>query len=83
MNRDTVYAELTKIFQNVFDDNTIQLSDHTTAKDIPQWDSLNHINLVVASEQKFGIRFMTTDITRLANVGEFVDTILKKCSAKA
>ena len=78
MNRDQVYAKLTTIFRNVFDNDSIELSDQMTSKDIKQWDSLNHINLMVASEKTFGIRFITRDVARLKNVGEFVDVILKK-----
>lgn len=77
-NREQIYQELTKIFHSVFDNDSLQLSDTTTAKDVAEWDSLNHINLVVAVEQKFRIKFNTAEVARMANVGEFVNSILRK-----
>ena len=73
-----VYAALTEIFHNVFDDDRITISESTTAKDIPQWDSLYHINLVIAVEQRFKVKFNTVEVAHMANVGEFVSAILKK-----
>jgi acyl carrier protein len=83
VTRDDIYADLQRIFHDVFDNDTIQLSDAMTAKDIPQWDSLNHINIIVSAEKKFGIRFTTADIARLANVGQFVDTITRKIATRS
>lgn len=82
MTRDEVYAELTAIFHHVFDDERITLSDSMTARDLKPWDSLNHINLIVATEKRFQIRFTTAEVTRMANVGEFVDTILQKTAMR-
>jgi acyl carrier protein len=78
--RQQVYARLTEIFRDVFDNPSINLFDAMTAKDLAQWDSLNHINLVVAVEQKFHVRFNTREVAQMANVGEFVDTILHKAA---
>ncbi len=78
--RDQVFERLTQIFRDVFDDPRLVISDLTTAKDVKDWDSLNHINLVVATEQAFKVRFNTTEVARMANVGEFVDAILRKSS---
>jgi len=78
MTRELIQQELTSVFRDVFDNETILITDQTTAKDIPQWDSLNHINLIIAAEQRFKIKFLTAEITRLANVGQFVELILKK-----
>jgi acyl carrier protein len=80
--RDEVHRKLTSIFHNVFDDSTITLRDTMTAKDLAQWDSLNHINLIVATEQSFGVKFKTAEIAGLSNVGEFIDAILKKLPAR-
>jgi acyl carrier protein len=54
-----------------------------TAADIAEWDSFNHINLIVATEAKFGIKFQTTEIESLRNVGHFVELIGKKLAASA
>ncbi len=78
MTRDEIYLALTVIFHDVFDDPRIKLFDAMTAKDLAGWDSLNHINLIIAVEQKYKIRFNTTEVARLANVGEFIDAILRK-----
>ena len=54
-----------------------------TAADIAEWDSFNHINLIVATEAKFGIKFQTSEIESLRNVGHFVELIEKKLAAGA
>jgi len=54
MNRDQAFTDLTMIFREVFDNDSIQISDQMTAKDIKQWDSLNHINLIVSAEKSSG-----------------------------
>ncbi len=77
-DRKKIFQELTAIFHAVFDDERITLSDITTAADIPAWDSVNHINLVISVEQKFKLRFNTSEVARMKNVGEFVDAIIKK-----
>lgn len=63
-------VRLQQVFREVFDDDEITISDETTARDIPEWDSLAHVSLVVAVEQEFGVRFASTDVGRLKNVGE-------------
>ncbi len=78
MTREQVFKELTEIFWDVFDDEDIELTDETTADDIEDWDSLEQINLVVACEKKFNVKFDMKEIQNLKNVGEMVDTILAK-----
>ncbi len=78
MSRDEVYEVLDEVFQDVFDDDSIMVNDGTTADDIEDWDSLEHINLIVAVEKAFKIRFSLGETTGMKNVGEMVDTILKK-----
>lgn len=77
---DEILAKLTLVFRDVFDDDTIVLSDDTSALDIPQWDSLTHITLCVAAEDAFGTHLSTGEIARLANVGELVALLGEKCS---
>ncbi len=69
---------LNGIFREVFDDPSIILKRETTADDIDEWDSLSHINLVIAVETKFNIRFALGELQTLKNVGEMVDLIEKK-----
>ena len=80
MSRQEVYEQLTTVFQDVFDDDSISVQDNTSARDIDEWDSLNHINLVLGVEQKFGVKFKTAEVAQLANVGEFIELILTKLS---
>lgn len=78
MTREEAYEKLSEVFQDVFDDENIVVTDSTTADDIEDWDSLEHINLVVAVEKKFGIKFNMGEVNSFKNVGEMVDIILKR-----
>ncbi len=78
MTREKVYEELNEVFQDVFDDATIQVKETTTSDDIEDWDSLEHINLVVAVEKKFGIKFNMGEVNTMKDVGEMVDIILRR-----
>lgn len=83
MTRDQIYAALTEVFHDVFDDDSIVLSDAMTAADVPDWDSQNHINLILAAENRFGIRFRTAELDSLKNVGEFVALIESRLATPA
>ncbi|MCR4695692.1 MAG: acyl carrier protein [Lachnospiraceae bacterium] len=78
MERTDIYAKLNEIFRDVFDDESITVNDNTTANDIEDWDSLEHINLVVAVENCFKIKFNMGEVAVLKNVGEMVDLISAK-----
>ncbi len=78
MTRNDIYEKLTMVFRDFFDDEEIELSDNTTSDDIDDWDSLEHINLLVAVEQEFGIKFNMNEVTNMKNVGEMVDIILNR-----
>jgi acyl carrier protein len=69
---------LTPIFREVFDDETVELTRSTTADDIEAWDSLTHMNLVIALELGFKIKFALGELQILKNVGEMLDLINKK-----
>ncbi len=75
-------ARITPIFHQVFEDDSIVLKRATTADDIDAWDSLSHINLVIAIEMAFGIRFALGELQALKNVGEMIDLIDKKIKKK-
>lgn len=77
MTREAIYERLNTVFQDVFDDEEITVNDATTAADIEDWDSLEHINLVAAVEKEFGIKFTMGQVVTMKNVGEMVDIILK------
>ena len=75
MERAAILQQLTTIFRDVFDEPGLQIDYATTAQDVPGWDSMNHITIVVATERHFGIRVPTSEIEKLQNVGEFVSLI--------
>ena len=77
MTREAIFEELTEIFRDIFDDEEIELTDETTADDIEDWDSLEQINLLVAIEKKYSIKFKLDDVAKLANVGDMVSLIEK------
>lgn len=78
MTRQEIKEQLNKIFIEVFDDDSIEISDSTTAMDIDDWDSLSHITLISTIEEKFGVEFKFDEITSLKNVGEFISCIESK-----
>ena len=57
MSREEIYEQLNEVFRDVFDDDTIEVNDQTTSRDIEDWDSLEHINLIAAIETQFGMKF--------------------------
>ncbi|MCR4925793.1 MAG: acyl carrier protein [Clostridiales bacterium] len=78
MSRDEIFEELNEIFQDVFDDEDITVSESTTADEIEDWDSLSHITLISAVEKKFKMRFKMNEVVNMANVGEMVDIIAER-----
>lgn len=78
MTERQYYEELTSIFRDVLDNEGIVLAPETSAADVPEWDSFNHVNIVVASEMKFGVKFTAGELEMLRNVGDFVALIQKK-----
>lgn len=69
MNRTEIFEKLTGVFQDVFDDDSIYITDTTTAADIDGWDSLTHINLLASVEDEFDIKFDMKAVLGLKNVG--------------
>ena len=78
MIRETVFERLNMIFRNIFDDDDIILGEATSSVDIEDWDSLEQINLVVAIQEDFNIKFNIDEVNAMKNVGEMVDFILEK-----
>jgi acyl carrier protein len=75
---DDVYARLNDIFYDIFDDDTIVVTPELTASDIPEWDSLNHIKLMLTVQKVFKMKFSAAEIANLKNVGELADLIRGK-----
>lgn len=78
MERETILAKVQEIFRDILDEDEIELKDNTTANDVDDWDSLTHIQLVVAIEKAFKIKFTSKEILSWKNVGEMIDSIQGK-----
>jgi acyl carrier protein len=72
VDQSAILNDLTDIFREVLDDPTLELRSDSTAEDVPNWDSMNHIIIVVEVERHFGIKFQTAEMEELRNVGELV-----------
>jgi acyl carrier protein len=68
-------AELSEVFQQVFDDDELVVTRDTTAADVEGWDSLTHVSLLLALEKRFAIRFKSGQVAALKSVGELADLI--------
>lgn len=80
MSKEAIYEKLNEVFRDVFDDDSITVNADTTADDIEDWDSLEHINLVSAVEKEFGVKFTMAQVVGMKNVGEMVEVILHAVS---
>ncbi len=78
MSKEEVFIKLNEVFRDVFDDESITVTETTTADDIEDWDSLEHINLLAAVEQEFGMKFNMGQVVSMKNVGEMADIILSQ-----
>ena len=72
---DGTLARLQDVFRDVFDNDELVINRQTTAADIDDWDSINHVNLVLAVEREFKVRLSSSGIANLKNVGELVDLL--------
>ena len=70
-----IYARLNKVFRDVFDDDSITVNPKTTANDIEDWDSLEHITLIAAVEKEFKMKFKMGEISSMKNVGEMASIV--------
>jgi len=78
MERDDILAKVQEVFRDELEVEDLVLTDETTADDVEEWDSLSHVQLVVALEKAFGIKFTSREILSWDNVGDLVDCISKK-----
>ena len=75
MERSEIFKKVNEIFCDELDNEDIVLNDDTTADDVEEWDSLSHVQLIVAIEKTFGIKFTSNEILSWSNVGQLVDSI--------
>ncbi|GAB2531020.1 acyl carrier protein [Rufibacter soli] len=78
METTEILKKVNDIFKSVLEDDTLVIEKETTADDVDDWDSLNHIVLVVEIEKQFGIKFTANEIVSFKNVGEMNEAIKKK-----
>jgi acyl carrier protein len=75
MDESDIYARLTEIFEEVFDDDSITATPALSAKDVDGWDSLTHIRLILTVEKAFRVKFSTSEIGKMETVGDLVKLI--------
>lgn len=78
MERSEIFKQLTEIFEDVIDEGAVSLTEITKAGEVEGWDSLTHIQLIVAIEKAMNVKFTSDEIISWKNVGEMVDCILSK-----
>ncbi|WP_298483474.1 acyl carrier protein [uncultured Ruminococcus sp.] len=82
MTHEEIMAKLNEIFQDVFDDDSLVITDQTTANDIDDWDSLEHINLIEAVEKEFGMKFRMQEVSSMKNVGEMAEIVATRATGE-
>jgi acyl carrier protein len=80
MEKSEIVSKLTPIFRDVFGDDALVVSEGMTAADVPAWDSLSNINMIIAVEKNFNVRFSIKDVRSLKNVGELLELIKRKAA---
>ena len=78
MTREEVLEKVNAVIQDVFDDDSIRVSDETVASDVDGWDSLMHITLIGTIEDEFDINFAMKDVVGMKNVGQMIDLIMEQ-----
>lgn len=81
MTHEEIMERLTEVFREVFDDETVCINDSTTANDIEEWDSIEHINLIEAVEKEFSMSFQMREVSGMKNVGEMADIIMERAGS--
>ena len=75
-------TRLNEVFRQVFDDEELEITPETSAKDIDGWDSLMHVTLIVNVEKAFGVKFSSTEVAAMKNVGDLIRLIESRAPAK-
>lgn len=82
MNKDAILDKLQAVFRDVFEDDELTVSASTTAEDVDGWDSMMHVSLMINVERAFGVKFSSTQVASLKNVGELVELVAARLAAK-
>jgi acyl carrier protein len=78
---DDRMERLNRVFQQVFDDDELQIDRQTSAKDVEGWDSLMHVTLIVNVEKAFKVKFSSSEVASLKDVGDLLDLIAARTPA--
>lgn len=82
MTIDAMLDQLQSVFRDVFEDDELTINRQTSADNVEGWDSLMHVSLMINVERVFGVKFSTTQVASLKNVGELMDLIESRRAAK-
>lgn len=77
MDRKEVFERISEICRDVFDDNSLVVTEESSAADVDGWDSLTHLSLINELEETFGVAFTLDDVTASKNLGELLDALMK------
>ena len=77
MNQTEILSSFTRILRDLLLDDSIELTMETRREDVPNWDSFNYINFIVAAEIEYGVKFKVADIESFPNVGAIVKETMK------
>jgi len=77
-----ISSELTAVFRDVFEDDSLAITRETSARDVTGWDSLMHVTLILQVERRFGVRFSSSEVAMLRNAGELQDLIRARAGAR-
>ena len=80
MENNEIVSRLTPVFRDVFNDDKLEVREGMTAADVATWDSLSNINMIIAVEKAFGVKFSIKDVRNLKNVGELIELIKRKAA---
>lgn len=78
MSREEILTKITATLKEVFEDKNLVVTETTTAKDVDEWDSLNHITIISNIERAFKVKFALAELMKLQNIGQMIDLIQKK-----
>ncbi len=81
MNASEIYPKLTELLRDFFDDDDLEATPTLSAKDVDGWDSLAHVRLMLAVERAFNVRFSTSDLGKLENVGALATLLVAKTAS--
>ena len=80
MDKNTILSEIQVIFRDVMDNDTLVITEKSSAREIEEWDSLSHLRLVFAIEKHFKIKFSTSELSKWKNVGDLLENVSAKLS---